>query len=304
MARRLVLALLLVVACKDSAKQRAQQAVSGKDFWPDAPKPTSTTGTRTLRYQPANLKHYVLSATGGTPGSSQIAMDFKFTLDMNLTPGATPTERNANVVVLDLDMRAPQQKMKMRIDDKGMFLDDGKEQQNWTRAEPGPFDVVAMVERPFATLSFDGGQRMQSRAIDDHPFTALQMGDMLDDVLVLFPELPADAIAPGHRWKTTRNTPVGATGGRVDVTYEMTYVGDGACPSGAKTCSLINMLASSKDVSVMSEGRQMNVSYGFAGKIYFDYERGVLDESRVNMNMDAKVSGIDMTITALYVVKP
>jgi hypothetical protein len=129
------------------------------------------------------------------------------------------------------------------------------------------------------------------------------MREMLDSALVLFPDLPTQPISAGHKWSVTRNTPLGATQGRVDVTYGFEYVGDGACPSGAPSCSLFTFTAGSKDVEVTNEGVDMQVTYGFAGKVYFDNERNIVDESRSRANMDMKVQGRNMQVEANYMIK-
>jgi hypothetical protein len=306
--KRIVIAasscLLFAAACKDSPKQRAQEVASASSFWPEAPKATSKAGKRLLRYQPANLGNYRMTATGGAPKSSPVALDFDMTLDLRLTAGKTPHERDAALSLMDFDMRGIQ-KMKMRIDDKGMFIDAGEgAAQTWTRSEPGPFDVAAMVDKPFSTLVFEDDRRMTVRVIDTHPFTALNMGDMLDSGLILFPDLPVDAVAPGGTWQVKRNTAMGASGTRVDVTYDMTYVGDGKCPSGANSCALIDLVASAKDVDIQSPGAAARISFGFAGKIYFNTERGSVDESRVRMDLDAVSKPGKITLATTYVIKP
>jgi hypothetical protein len=173
------------------------------------------------------------------------------------------------------------------------------------RGDSGPFDVGGMTDKPFTTLVFNTKNGVEVRSIDDHPFNSLGgTGDMLDNALVLFPDLPTEAVAPGHKWSVTRNTPVGATGSRVDITYNFEYAGDGACPSGAKTCSLLAFTAASKDAEVTSEGLKMRLSYGFAGKVFFDTERGVVDESRVRMDLDASAREVDIKIGGTFIVQP
>ena len=304
--RFLLVVAILSSGCKDKApKERSQQASKASSFWPEAPKPTSTTGTRTFRYKPAEMTGYRIVAEGGTPPSAKMSVDFKMTLDLKLAPGAAPNERAVTMTLVDLTTNTPAEKMKMKLDDKGMFIEANGEPMTFKRDEPGPFDIAGMTDKPFTTLVFENDRHMKSRMIADHPFMARGTGDMLDSALVLFPDLPEGAIAPGHTWKTVRNTAVGGTETRVDVTYDMTYVGDGACPSGAKTCSLFEVTASSNKADVQTEQNiTAKVSFGFAGKIFFNPDKGVTDESRIHMTVDAAALGQGITIGATYIVKP
>jgi hypothetical protein len=128
---------------------------------------------------------------------------------------------------------------------------------------------------------------------------------MLDSGLVLFPDLPTGAIAPGYQWSVTRNSPVGSTGARADITYDFKYVGDGACPSGGGTCSLLTFSSSTPGVDVTThEGRKVRATYGFAGKVFFNDDRGAIDESRVRAVIDSEVNGMKMPITATYRIEP
>ena len=47
-----------------------------------------------------------------------------------------------------------------------------------------------------------------------------------------------------------------------------------------------------------------NVSFGFAGKVFFDTERGAIDESRVHMNVDMAMQGQGMMVDGTYILKP
>ena len=298
-----VVVALLLSACKESPKQRASEVAKADTFWPEAPKPTRTTGKRVLRYQPANVGRLRIAAEGGTPAGAAIAVDFDMTLDIATRAGSAPHERDTSIEQLALRMTAGPMRMKMRIDRDGMVVEDESGTTRFTREEPGPFDVAGMTEQPFTTLVFEDDRRLVTREKAEHPFQALGTGDMLDSALVLFPDLPADAIAAGERWTTTRNTPVGTAGSRADVTYEMTYLGDGACPSGAPSCAAIGLSAGAKDVQVKADsGRTGTASFGIAGKMFLDLDRGILDESRLRMDADVSLQGVALAIGATYTV--
>jgi hypothetical protein len=128
---------------------------------------------------------------------------------------------------------------------------------------------------------------------------------MLDDALVLLPDLPQGPVAPGHKWSVTHDTTIGASTSKTQVKYDFVYVGDGPCPSGGPACSLFTFSASSPGVDLTTDqGVKAHASYGFAGKVYFDTTKGIVDESRSRADMDITVQGMDMEIGAIYLIKP
>ncbi len=302
-----VVACLALTGCKkEAAKSRAKQAAEATDFWPEAPMPTSKTGTKTFRYNAPNVGAYTILAEGGTTQKS-LPLKFDMRLDVDFRAGEKPNERNAHMKLLTLSMDAAGKELKMRVDDQQFYFKEGAEETTLKRGEPAPFDVAELTEKPITVVTFGEDNTVKLRAHPDHPFETFGggAGDMLDSALLLFPDLPTGAIAPGHKWKVTRNTPVGATEARVDVSYDFEYVGDGACPTGKTTCSLFAFTASTPGVdAVTDEGRKVHAAYGFAGKVFFDYEKGVVDESRVRADIDAKTEGISLEIGATYIIKP
>ncbi len=301
-----LLALVLLSACKDSAKDRSARAAAAVDFWPEAPAATSKTGTRTLRYIPDNVKGYVLIATGGTPKGSQAKLDYTMTIDLSFGPSAMPRTRDVKIKKLELTMAGSGQDLEMRLDAQEMYVKEGtQEPVRMKRDDGGPLDIAGMTDKPFTRAVFTDENRMELASIEDHPFNTLGgTGDMLDNALILFPDLPKEPIAPGHTWSVTRNTPVGSTSARVDIAYQFTYVGDGACPSGAPSCAHLTFTAASKQMDIESEGIRVKGSYGFAGKVFFDTALGTLDESRVRMELDVQAAGVALVISGTFSLLP
>jgi hypothetical protein len=305
--RKLILVLALAfVACKSDPKARAQKTAESEDFWPDAPKPTVTKGTRTFRYQPTNVGRYRMLADGGmTTGPAQ--MTFKMTLDLDFRPGPTPIERNAHIEKMDLSMKAGPAVIAMRMSSDEFYFNDRGQETHVKRGDEANIDVAALTEQPISIVTFDPSDNtFRVRPNPEHPLEKLgSTSDMLDSGLVLFPDLPTGAIAPGYQWSVTRNSPVGSTGARADITYDFKYVGDGACPSGGGTCSLLTFSSSTPGVDVTThEGRKVRATYGFAGKVFFNDDRGAIDESRVRAVIDSEVNGMKMPITATYRIEP
>jgi hypothetical protein len=101
----LVFAILASAGCQSDPKTRAKETAEADDFWPDAPKPTVTKGTRTFHYQPANVGRYRMVADGGST-AGPAAMTFKMTFDLDFRPGPTPIERNAHIVATTIAARS------------------------------------------------------------------------------------------------------------------------------------------------------------------------------------------------------
>jgi hypothetical protein len=303
MTRALALALVLLTSCKDKPEQRSEKAAAANDFWPDAPKTTSTNGKpRALAYQPANVKGYTISIdVHTTPGAAATVMA-KMELGLAFKDAKEPSSRDAFFKKIDLDVDAAGQTMKMMLDNDQMTIVDKGEPMTLKRGDSGAFDVGAMLDTPFTTLSFANNHIIVT-SNPANPFTALG-GDMLDDALVLFPDLPTEPVAPGHTWTMVRNMPIGGGIGKFEVTYHFTYEGDGGCPSAAKSCAHLSFTASSKEATVESNGVSVTASYGFAGKVFLDLERGTIDESRVRMDMDVKAAGQSLPMGGTFVVKP
>jgi hypothetical protein len=303
MNRLCLLVLVLGASCKDKPEQRSEKAVAAKDFWPEAPKPTQTSGpARALVYQPANVKGYTIAIDVGTTPGAAATVTAKMLLALAFKDAKTPASRDAYFKKIDLDVNAAGQTMKMKLDNEQLTIVDKGDPMTLKRGDAGAFDVGAMLDKPFTTLNF-ANNHVSVTSNPDNPFTALG-GDMLDDALVLFPDLPTEPIAPGHTWTMTRTMPIGGGIGKFEVTYKFTYDGDGGCPSAAKPCALLSFTASSKDATVQSEGVSVTASYGFAGKVFLDLEHGTIDESRVRMDMDVKAAGQSLPMGGTFVVKP
>jgi hypothetical protein len=303
-ALSLVLLASITAACKDKPAERARENAASKDFWPEAPKPTTTTASHAFAYKPENITAYTMTAKGGTQPGSKVPLNFDMSLDLKFAEANVPSERNAFIKKLALDMNAAGQRMNMLLDNDVMKVDMQGETTTLRRGEPGPFDVGAMTDKAFSTVIFQSDGAVRMRTLADHPFNQLG-GNMLDEAMVLLPDLPSGEVKAGHKWTVTHDTTIGATNTKTKVTYDFVYVGDGACPSGRTTCSLFTFSATSPGVDLITDnGMKARASYGFAGKVYFDTERGIVDESRSRADIDVTVQGIDMEIGAVYLIKP
>lgn len=305
--RWLLVVLGVGLACgackKDDAATRSKKGASAAEFWPEAPKPTSKTGQRTLAYTPDNIRGYAIDIDVGSAPGADLQVSAKMGMKFAFQPGGTPRARAAVLRDLHAKATAAGQQVEMRLDGDELYLKQGADETRIKRDEPGPLSVADLVDKPFTTLTFTEKSTVEMEPSKDHPFTALG-GDMLDTAMVLFPNLPAGQISPGHTWSMTRNVPIGNNLGRVDVTYQFEYVGDGACPSGGPSCAHLAFTAASSDATVYTQGLDVKVSYGFAGKVYLDTTKGIIDESRGRMDMDVKADKMKVPMTGMFTVKP
>ncbi|MBP9207606.1 MAG: hypothetical protein KBG28_26815 [Kofleriaceae bacterium] len=287
---------------KASPTERARRKAAEVDFWPEAPKPAVTSGTRTLAYQPANLHGYRIDIdVASTPGAD-MAIRSKMRLDLPMKPGPTPDTRLTYMSGLDMQVSAPGQTMSMLLDREQVVIDAEGSKMTIKRGETGVFTVEGLVDSPTGTMTFGADGKVTIAGNPDNQFVALG-ANMVESAFILFPDLPAGAVAPGHTWSMTRAMAIGGALGTVDVTYEFRYAGDGACPSGATTCSLLSFSASSPAKSIHTQGLKGTVGYGFAGKVFLDHDRGAIDEARVQLDMDVKVDRYKLPISGTYAVK-
>ena len=83
-------------ACdKASPSERARRKAAQVDFWPEAPKPAVTAGTRTLAYQPANLHGYRIDIDVASLPGADMDIRSKMRLDLTMRPGPTPQSMTA-----------------------------------------------------------------------------------------------------------------------------------------------------------------------------------------------------------------
>ena len=302
MSRCVWLMMLVGIAgCEKAGSKSNEDKI--KDFWADAPKPTKTDGKRALRYQAASITGYTLAIDVASKPGAAMTLVVDMDMDILFGPGAKPTERDAKLGKLAMDMKAPGQDMTMKLDGDTMTVTSGGDTTTIKRGDAGILDVAAIIDKPFTTLTFGADNKVVTRGNAEHPFTSLG-GDLLDTALVMFPDLPKDEIPVGHTWSITRNVAVGAGMGRVDVTYNFEYLGDGKCPSGPPTCAVLGFEASTKTTKVNQGAMTADVTYGFTGRVYFDPDKGRIDESRVKMDVDVEAQGVKLPMGGTIIMKP
>ncbi|MEO8553302.1 MAG: hypothetical protein ABI678_25190, partial [Kofleriaceae bacterium] len=249
-----------------------------------------------------NITGYTMTIDVASQPGAAAKITAKMLLALAFKDSASPTTRDAYMKKIDLDLDAAGQRMVMKLDNDEMSVTQGAEAMTFKRGDHGAIDVAAMVDLPFTSVDF-AHDKITIKSNNAHPFTSMG-GDMLDDAMVLFPDLPEGAVQPGHTWKVVRTVSIGSNLGKTTVNYDFKYEGDGTCPSGAAACALLSFTASSKDVTVDHEGTKIKVGYGFAGKVYLDTAKGIIDESRVHMEMDVDAQGQKLPMAGTFVIVP
>lgn len=123
-----------------------------------------------------------------------------------------------------------------------------------------------------------------------------------DGALLLLPELPIEPLAPGQRWKVSHVASV--DGLRIDLTHEITYVGDAACPSAAGQCARLEIAAPARNLIVRADPDAWIVTYGFSGTVVISRDRGAIDESRLRVIGSVAIGAANIPITATVVATP
>ncbi len=306
--KRSAFALLAAVGCNSAKPEQraatAATAVEQADFWPEAPKPTTTRApAKVLSYQPANITGYMIKIDAHTTPHAAISVSAVMSLSLSFRPATSAMARDAYIKTIDMVTQAPGQSMKMTLGKEQLVVTTQGETMTLARGDGGVMDVGKMLDLPFATIDFTRGH-VSNVANQVHPFTAMGT-NFLDDAMVLFPDLPAEPIEPGHTWTVVRTVSVGGNLGRTEITYNFTYDGDGACPTSvAASCADLSFSASSPGIAIDKDGATFTAKYGFAGKVFLDSARGTVDESRVHMDMDVQGSGFSLPMVGTFVIVP
>lgn len=291
----LVAGAALACACKDDPKSRSSKIVAASDFWPEAPKATKGSEPRTFKYKPESIQAYAMAVDIATSPGAEASVTAHVTMALAFAPGKAAGARDATLQGFDMQMAAPGQKMAMHLDHDRITIDAGTGQNVvLQRGQPGPIDVAAVVDTPIDTMTFADGYKVETVANPAHPFAKFG-GDSIDNAMLLFPDLPSHPVKPGEKWSMTRLYAPGSGLGKFPVTFEFEYAGDSACPSGAKACALLEFTASS--------GKLEDLTFGGAGKVFFDTERGAIDESRVRLDIDVRAGGHSLPMGGSMAIK-
>lgn len=298
-----LLAVALVgIGCKnDDAAKRAKAGAAAKDFWPEAPKPTVTTGKRKLAYQPENLHGYTISGKAGTTPGAEVTVSVDMTLGFELVAGTAPTSRNAMLRKINMAMVAPGNDMTLDFNGEQITVKAGTDDPvTFKRGDAAsPINLDDLVTKPIAQIEFAPDGAVTAHSSDD----ALQLGSSLDSALILFPDLPAGEVEVGHSWTVQRKATLSENINEVTVSYQFVYAGDGPCPSGTGTCAHLTFTAASDNVKVTANGMDGTAKYGFAGKVFLN-DKGAIDESRVRMEVDVELEGHKLPLGGTYSIKP
>lgn len=307
-------ALAMSAACKSENKalQRVIRSVESREFWPSAPKIKAATGKRALKYATENMQGYHFRCDTATTGTELVST--KVLVGVMFQSGEAPGERKAMLRLLDQDVRASSAiRIRISLEDEVLSMNLGGGDLELKRGddsalslgELGTFDIEAVLDQPLLIFSpvLGAGESSLLKSHPKHPLKDLVTSFLLN-AFVLFPSLPAEPIAVGHKWSTKSSMAVGASQTPIEVVHTFEYAGDAECPSGGSSCAVLKLTASSDRVAVDSVGLSGHVTYGFAGRLYFDAEKGVVDESRLRMEADIEYKSTTMSMRGTFTVRP
>jgi hypothetical protein len=286
--------------CRKDAETPAKNEASAPDFWPEAPKPNASTAQRTFKYNPDSIVGYQIDAELSTPTSTALSTKVKMVL--GFAASKVPRGRDAFIRSATMDVHGEGQRLKMRVDHDSIAVDDGTGEKQFKRGDPR-IDVAKVVDQPFGTIAFSDKNEVKLTDNPEHAFSA-ESGDSLGNTVLLFPDLPTQPVAPGYQWTIVRDWELANKMGKLHLTNHLEYLGDSACPSGAKECAQLKIDAASNDTDMTVNGTKFKVTTAFAGKIFFDTRRGAVDESRLHFDLDFKGEHEQMRLGGTFGVKP
>ena len=307
-------ALAVSAACKSESKalERATRSVESREFWSNAPKIKETTGKRTLKYAAENMQGYDFRCETATTNTELFST--KVLARLMFQPGDAPGERKAMLRQLQQDVRAaPVIRLLASLEDEVLSMNLGEGNLELKRGddsaislgELGTFDIEAVLDQPLLTFSpvLGAGESSLMKSHPKHPLKDLVTSFLLN-AFVLFPSLPAEPIEVGHKWSVKSNMAVGASQTPIEVVHTFEYAGDAECPSGGSSCAVLKLTASSDRVAVDNVGLSGHMTYGFAGRLYFDAEKGIIDESRLRMEADIEYKRTTTSMRGTFTVRP
>jgi hypothetical protein len=295
-----VLVGMVDAGCQTHSTAGVAVTSDADDVWPDAPRPTATNETRRFRYQPANIGRCRM--VGDSASSDPRNRTFKMSADLDFRAGTTSAERNIHIETFDWTSKALTDISAMRISADELYLNTHGQESDVQWFQRSGIDVAALTESPIAIATFDdSASAFRVRPNPEYPLEKLGgMGNMLDDGLSLLPDLPREPISPGHHWSIARNGLIDTTSpARVTIDFE--YLGDSRCPSGVGACAVISFKASTPSFEMLlSNGDKMRAAHRLAGKAFFNYERGAIDESRERVMIEGESGGKKVTFVTNY----
>ena len=258
---------------------------------------------------PKRLQYGVSASTG------------RYTLEYSVatTPSASSSVKTVGSVVFDLVPTEGRQRsfmlreMHAEIDAAGTKIavrgsaahfemkHDGSIQWTLRPKEIGPtgmtLDMLFGIPTHTLTFSAVGPERTKPNA--ENGFVKLGLVDFAAVSLFFFPTLSSKRVQAGDSWVSTRTVPTS-----VNVTpaiqTEVTYSLMSFTRCGSQECAIIGLKTKTGLRDVKNKGRQVQVSYEFAGTLLFGVSSRLLESANVAMTMNSIIGSMRLPMQGRY----
>ena len=280
--RRGTFAILVLLAsasgCSSDARGRALVQVRSPKFWPDAPATTAARPAHPLAWNLDNLRAYTRDEsftyviTSGNHASGSVTTTLA--LALRFEPGAGPASRDMFVDRVDVKVDNGTTRG-FHIGRDGVAIDTGFGMKPYEPGDAQPF-ALPNLDRPVGTFVVADNALVEDLDVATGGYeNALRSSAWL--------ALPRGPIEPDTTW--TKDVNVRVAKGRAPFAATITYVYLGAakCPSNDdKQCAVIEFSAAGN--ATLNHG--VTIEGGWAGKLYFDVDAGIIDESRTLVDVE------------------
>jgi hypothetical protein len=162
-----------------------------------------------------------------------------------------------------------------------------------------PIDIQRDVE-----IDVTGDERfLRARIAADDPLAAYDLGDAMDAVVLLFPELPKDPVPAMTMWNVARGIRVPGREQAVDIAHVVAYR-DIPCSSGNTTCVMLYVEADARNTSVRVDNTTWLVVYSFWGKTVLDPQRGIVERAELHVTANVANGPANVTVNATAIATP
>jgi hypothetical protein len=275
-------ALAWLVACGADVRGRAVARIDSPGFWPDAPEPSGVGAKHAFEWHLDRFggyeldEEFVSSMTLGnammTHGSSA-TITSKLSMALRCEPGAASESRDVYVDRLDFKIGNDSLTYAIHSGRDGISVDNGFGMKPYAPGMATPISIPNLGDR-LATLVLDDGSIVTEYSTAyggiDSPLKQL-----------LWPQLPHGHSVAGEGWD--QSAEVRPRGAVIATAIHYVYLGDSACPSNrTKRCAQLRFVAAG-DSTMRHE---ITIQGGWAGRVFFDVDDGVVDESRTHVDLE------------------
>lgn len=168
-----------------------------------------------------------------------------------------------------------------------------------------PLDLARTITLELAAID---ERHLAVRILDDAELAGVVAPEITRTASALvFPELLAKEVAAGERWSVSRRITVPGSERPIELSHELTYVGEANCPgqaSGTRRCAQLALAAPARNAIVRADGATWMIVYRGSGTIYLDVERGIAIESRLRVDGNVANGPMSVTVSATVVATP